>query len=176
MTSPYAELVEAVLTRARIRRSNTERKSVQEGRPDRMADQLEAAAAAITDLEAELARAQAIAETTRKAANEAANLGRAVAIEECAKLADEAARRGRRDGYTVSWVESAEALAASIRALVKDTEVISTPKMSDNSPAPQRTEFDQAHYERTGEIPVNLPWPRGGEAAAEEEVGTVSGN
>lgn len=37
-------LVERLLIRASIRRNNTERKSVQEGKPDRIADLLEEAA------------------------------------------------------------------------------------------------------------------------------------
>jgi hypothetical protein len=52
------ELAEAMLIRAAIRRSNDERKSVVEGRPDRLATQLEAGAAMIARLSAALAASE----------------------------------------------------------------------------------------------------------------------
>ena len=48
------DLVERLLKRAEIRRQIPSRKSVQEGKPDRIADLLEEAAARITDLETKL--------------------------------------------------------------------------------------------------------------------------
>ncbi len=48
------DLVERLLKRAEIRRQIPSRKSVQEGKPDRIADLLEEAAARITDLETQL--------------------------------------------------------------------------------------------------------------------------
>lgn len=53
MNKPIEEqtLVERLRIRASIRRSNTERKSVQEGKPDRIADLLEEAANEIERLE-----------------------------------------------------------------------------------------------------------------------------
>ena len=53
MNKPIEEqtLVERLLIRASIRRNNTERKSVQEGKPDRIADLLEEAAEEIERLE-----------------------------------------------------------------------------------------------------------------------------
>ena len=44
-------LIERLLIRASIRRNNTERKSVQEGKPDRISDLLEEAADEIERLE-----------------------------------------------------------------------------------------------------------------------------
>ena len=53
MNNPIEEqtLVERLRIRASIRRNNTERKSVQEGKPDRIADLLEEAAEEIERLE-----------------------------------------------------------------------------------------------------------------------------
>lgn len=51
------DLVERLLKRAEIRRQISTRKSVQEGKPDRIADLLEEAAAAITNFETDLASA-----------------------------------------------------------------------------------------------------------------------
>ena len=53
MNKPIEEqtLVERLSIRASIRRNNTERKSVQEGKPDRIADLLEEAAEEIERLE-----------------------------------------------------------------------------------------------------------------------------
>ncbi len=53
MNKPIEEqtLVERLRIRASIRRNNTERKSVQEGKPDRIADLLEEAAEEIERLE-----------------------------------------------------------------------------------------------------------------------------
>ena len=53
MNKPLEEqtLVERLRIRASIRRNNTERKSVQEGKPDRIADLLEEAAEEIERLE-----------------------------------------------------------------------------------------------------------------------------
>lgn len=48
--SNYIDLVERLRTRATIRRNITDRKSVQEGKPDRIADLLEEAAAAIVSI------------------------------------------------------------------------------------------------------------------------------
>lgn len=48
------ELSERLLTRARIRRQITTRKSVQEGKPDKLADLLEEAANEIIDLKKKL--------------------------------------------------------------------------------------------------------------------------
>ena len=50
MTNPHQDLMDRLRTRAAIRRSITTRKSVQEGAPDRIADLLEEAAAALEAL------------------------------------------------------------------------------------------------------------------------------
>jgi len=99
------DIVYRLQTRATIRRQIATRKSVQEGKPDRIADILEEAAREIAHLERELADTQAQRD---KARNDA--------LEEAAKVCD----RLRNKNYSSEderWVAGTDDCAAAIRAM-----------------------------------------------------------
>lgn len=100
------DIVYRLQTRATIRRQIATRKSVQEGKPDRIADILEEAAREIAHLERELGGAP------RVERDEARN----DALEEAAKVCD----RLRNKNYSSEderWVAGTDDCAAAIRAM-----------------------------------------------------------
>jgi hypothetical protein len=100
------ELVERLNERARIRRNIPGRKSIEEGRPDRIADQLEEAATALSSLSAQ-----------NEKYTDAQSTARAEAREECAKVADATTTPETADYYVSGFNAACEGIADALRSL-----------------------------------------------------------